>query len=583
MKKKSRKRLLFIIILGLLSIIIYIKTSLNNPIFKNKEVFKISIDYDEQEQITNKLKEYINNKKYTLKNPKIINNPYNNSPLTALIIFTTDDECEVKVYINDSFMTTMEKSKSHIIPIYGLISNYKNKITLEIDSKKYNYYINNNEKELLEKTTYTLNYNPDKYLILNTTGGKYAIDNNKNIVWKSNNTSLDIQFIDSSKYLIKDSNNRIILTDLLGQIYSVYYDNVQPDNHKIKYYDNNMIITTPEYHLKSINLYSNEVNFDIDINKIFTKIDKNFALEKGTYKIRNLYNLYHMNNYEYNKENNTILISLRELDAIVNYDIGKEEIIWIFSDNKVFNKNFDKYKLQLTNGDYFHGQHSPYLDGNKLYVFDNNYNGNNEKVRAIIYEIDKMKAKEIYSYDSKYSLSLYGGSFYEENGIKQINYGCTPISTEGKYEIIELNENNKIMADLSYNIQFITTAYSSFRHKFYDEKTPNYEFNKIKKIDKKINNGKFLNIFEKIKIKKSPIDENLLEINNNKIKLLSKESCTVILISEDNRIHKINYNDEESIINIESYLTTISGKYAIYIKFDNENQIYNTNKAIDIN
>lgn len=577
-----KKIYLIISILLLLIISFIIYNCSFKFLFKDKEETKISVNYTKQEKITKELKKYINNKKYTIDNPKIIVDPYKTSPLTALIFFTTKDKKEIKLYINESFVTTMEKAKYHVVPIYGLMSNHKNKITLELDNNKYDYFVDVNLKQSLNKSTYELNYEPDEYLMLNTSNGKYAIDNNKNIVWKSSNSTLDIQFINSYQYLIADYNNRVIKTDLLGQVYDVYYDYIQNENHKIKYYDNNMIITTPEYHLKSINIDTGKINFDIDVNKIFTSIDKNFASTQSEFKKANLYNLYHMNNYEYNKDENTILLSLRGINAVVNYDISKNQIIWIFSDNKIFKSNFDKYKLNLINGNYVHGQHTPYLDGNKLYIFDNNYSttlkGN---ARGVIYEIDGMNIKEIYSYNSEYKSSLFGGSFYEKDDIKQINFGSV-LGNSGSYEVLELDKNNKVAAQLKYRIIDVATAYSAFRHKFYEEKTNNYEFKNIKKIDFENNNGNLIGLKLRSKLKKAQVDENLISIEKNSIKVSSKDKCTIMLIGKDNMIHKIRYNDNLSYNNIKSYLTTIKGKYAIYVKFDDNKTIYNTNKIINI-
>lgn len=76
---------------------------------------------------------------HTIKNPRIILNPYQNSPLTALIIFETDDEVSPTVTIpGKDAKTTLShqfvKSKKHFLPIYGLYPNSVNKIKITYET-----------------------------------------------------------------------------------------------------------------------------------------------------------------------------------------------------------------------------------------------------------------------------------------------------------------------------------------------------------------------------------------------------------------------------------------------------------------
>ncbi len=67
---------------------------------------------------------------YTLNNPKVIVNPYEISPLTALVIFNTEDDISYDIYVNNNFLYTTTKTKEHLIPIYLLQANYKNIVRL---------------------------------------------------------------------------------------------------------------------------------------------------------------------------------------------------------------------------------------------------------------------------------------------------------------------------------------------------------------------------------------------------------------------------------------------------------------------
>lgn len=76
---------------------------------------------------------------YTIKNPNIILNPYKNSPLTALIIFETEDEVSPTITVpgKDAKTTlthTFVKSKKHFLPIYGLYPDTINKIKISFEA-----------------------------------------------------------------------------------------------------------------------------------------------------------------------------------------------------------------------------------------------------------------------------------------------------------------------------------------------------------------------------------------------------------------------------------------------------------------
>lgn len=88
---------------------------------------------NKQNKMDEKIKDISENGGYTLEEPCILENPYSINPLSALIIFNTKEETSVRLSINDNLVTTIEKSKKHIIPVYGLYANTNNIITLTND------------------------------------------------------------------------------------------------------------------------------------------------------------------------------------------------------------------------------------------------------------------------------------------------------------------------------------------------------------------------------------------------------------------------------------------------------------------
>jgi hypothetical protein len=70
--------------------------------------------------------------------PKIIVNPYKNSPLTALVIFKTSEEIAPSITVQGknektSISHTFPASKEHFLPIYGLYADYNNTVTMSYE------------------------------------------------------------------------------------------------------------------------------------------------------------------------------------------------------------------------------------------------------------------------------------------------------------------------------------------------------------------------------------------------------------------------------------------------------------------
>ena len=74
---------------------------------------------------------------YTWEEPLIVQNPYRYSPLTAVILFDTDEECEVRVTVKGKTEAadiegTIDASTSHRVPVVGLYAGQENTVLLEL-------------------------------------------------------------------------------------------------------------------------------------------------------------------------------------------------------------------------------------------------------------------------------------------------------------------------------------------------------------------------------------------------------------------------------------------------------------------
>ncbi|MBQ8219189.1 MAG: aryl-sulfate sulfotransferase [Bacilli bacterium] len=589
--KKNRIIIVLSILIFLISIFM-LKYNDDNSLFNNKYVYNLNVNYDDiQNNIDKEISKYIKNKKIGMNNPKVILDPYNSSPLTALVIFYTKDSTSIKLYINDIYMTTVEKSKSHIIPIYGLREDYNNIIKLIDDNN--NESIINIKTDKLENSnfyTYKSTNNTNEHLFITSPKGKYAIDNEGYMSWYMNMNNNEMDLSSDKKIYFIDKFYRLIETDFMGKVYQAYYTDAFYNNHKVKKLNNNNImVINSNFNVCEIDYKTGEILYSIDLSEILQKIDNDFNMS-----FENNY----INYFQYNEEDKTLLVSIRGISAIINYDLLNNEIIWILSNNDIFSDKFDKYKLNLINGEYFIGQHTPYLKDNKLYVFNNNnfiFHDADfslaKKSSVIIYEINDMNIKEIYRYKSNYSSGWYG-SFYEQDEIKNINFGCIVGEEEGNYsKVIELDKNNNIITELTTNYDNII-IYESFRNEFYNEITPNYpidiEYNKLYSDELMKNNllkeGKNSLGFRK-KIQNAIIDETLFDFETLGIMANNITKMEILFVDKNYKYYKLDYDpdkkaDKKNIIYLGDYFLNIKGKYALYVKINDK--YYNTSIVYNI-
>ena len=112
-----------VLILFLGAVFLEIKNTADTPIDKT-----ISLVEKQNE------KDY-NTEGYTIDNPNVVLNPYDISPLSALVLFETEQEETVKVTIKgkDALTTythTFEAAKKHFLPIYGLYADKENEVVI---------------------------------------------------------------------------------------------------------------------------------------------------------------------------------------------------------------------------------------------------------------------------------------------------------------------------------------------------------------------------------------------------------------------------------------------------------------------
>lgn len=171
---------------------------------------------------------------YTIDNPNVVLDPYDVSPLTALILFETEKEEAVTIIVegkdqNSTYKNTFQSTTKHSIPIYGLYPNSINKVHISCGDKTKTIEIKTSPlpSDLSKKEV--INNTNDLYFITSDTY-PYALDNNNEIRWYlTKNYSKKITTLQNGHLLLStDTKNKdqsytgLLEIDLLGKIYKQY-------------------------------------------------------------------------------------------------------------------------------------------------------------------------------------------------------------------------------------------------------------------------------------------------------------------------------------------------------------------------
>lgn len=294
---------------------------------------------------------------YTWEAPLILNNPYKISPLTGLILFETEEECRIRVTVKGKeeaydLSGELAAATRHRIPLVGLYPSMDNRVVLEI--------LDEEGKTVREQeVTVTTSGLPEAlegavkveeasgasaYGLTMVYGQKtkypYAFDGAGDIRWY-----LEEETGDSGLFAL--SNQRLIMqekgvytpshlkpqatnlfeVDYLGRYYAKYYV-ANGTHHEVieKEPGGNLLVLSNSLdgHVEDLILEldrkTGEVVNSLNLSEIFGE----------TYV--NKIDWAHLNTVSYQKEEDTILISPRNLHSAMKINWSTHELIWILGD-----------------------------------------------------------------------------------------------------------------------------------------------------------------------------------------------------------------------------------------------------------
>lgn len=580
-----------------------------------------------QKKVNDELERAKKNKSYSIENAYVKLNPYEISPLSAIIIFYTQSEEEVEVFINDEFFTKMEKSKEHAVPIYGLYEDYDNVITLKINGKSYDKHIKtdasnikyplnisknevlNNENDLIftvsSYETYFTGWDRNGKLRFYLT-----VDNRMDVEWLPNGHFL----IGTSEGQVRENFLSLVEMDYLGKIYNYYnlehgygFEMQILKNGNYMLAGGDKAIYFDHQYIYEMNPSDGSVINELDIYDVIKKIDPEFLDEYlGQKAIRN--------GFFYNEDTDELVVSFREINTIFCFNFKEKTLEYVFTGtSKLFSSSvWNQYLVKVKSGRYPMGQHTPTITKDGYLAFFNNgydrysitFDGLNNitdnfkdaYTSVEIYDIKNNDASLVWKedFEKKYFSIKYGLFSVLENDSKFMNYGYilkdefrrrsnsniaeTEKNVEDIYSrIIELDKDGKVVFEATCE----EGKYRAFMHNLYSDNTKNVEIDSFNTIDT-VSKSKL----ETTSVRNLDVDSSLEWINSleftkhtfqTNYKIGEKDEVKFHFLNNHGKVYTYIYKEKDGDINHIFNLDLDKGNYRMFISIND--QLYDTKKV----
>ena len=440
MKKKKILLIGPIIILIILFVLVILNSkSTNKKLLKDtKSLVTLQSEYE---------KDFKTNG-YKIENPNIIIDPYKSSPLTALVLFETKNDVTPKVTVvgkdkNTTITHTFQNTTKHYLSIYGLYPDYENKVIIEYKEKG---------KQIKKEVTIKTDKLPDDFPLPTSVNSKKeelgtefyfytpsskgyscAYDMNGDVRWYLTHYAIwDNTRLKNGNMLV--STERLINTpyymtglyeiDMFGKIYKEYS---LPGGYHHDYYEipnGNLLVATDDFDNKYGTVEDYIVELDRKNGKIVNKIDLKNILKMTDGKSENWtsYDWFHNNSVWYDEKTNSITLSGRHQDAVINIDYKTKKLNWIIGDSKNWSKDYQKYFFKKVgeNFEWQWSQHAAMITKEGyVFLFDNGNNKSKIKdnyvpadksySRGVMYKINKknMTIEQIWEYGKERGSDFY--------------------------------------------------------------------------------------------------------------------------------------------------------------------------------
>ncbi|GAB4073776.1 aryl-sulfate sulfotransferase [Barrientosiimonas marina] len=444
-----------------------------------------------QQQIRKRLRRAFNYRVHSLNNPFVQLNPYRVAPLSALVQFTTKKPASITLMIHGD--TPIEKTVPgyhtiHQIPIIGLYANKRNRVTITATTHSGQTTTNTIQikTQALPKDFLRVSVtNADKEkmengltFIVPSAHYAFAIDHKGEVRWYSKinirqlfKPTEDGNFLIYTKPNKETKHNRIIETDLLGQIYNAWTIYPKEDIPKtavntdaIKRANHNLLVTTHQEtslsvkdKLTEFNRHTGKPINSLNYRSIFPD---SFSEDGGDWLHNNAI-------WADREDDGKVIMTARHQDLVMKHSFPEGEVDWILASPENWPASWENTLLTPI-GDHFKypgGPHAvmtlPDQDGNPetldILLFDNNNvltRGDQQLSqtfsRAVQYRVHETNqtVEEVWSYGEERGKAFFSpivgdADWLPETGNRLITSGYIQTGTGRSSKIVEVTDSSE--------------------------------------------------------------------------------------------------------------------------------------------
>ncbi|WP_017547745.1 aryl-sulfate sulfotransferase [Salinicoccus carnicancri] len=332
----------------------------------------------------------------TLDNPYVNVDPYNRSPLSALVIFDTEERAKVTFTVKgkddraDISETVKEYRSHHELPVLGLYPGYTNTIEISAETEsgevlKHTFTVTTEdlpeempEIEIKEAQPEKMKLGESELTFyIPSTRYAFAFDVNGDVRWYGSGfNSHVLQELDNGNllYLGKDDNsgsayNRLLETTYIGKIHNAFRISEGAAESEVEGFESTLIhhdvAELPSGNLlltvndgSDVYMEDTMIEMDRETGEVVKVLDLKDLFPKEVYEKyepredNGLIDWFHQNSVVYDESDDSIIISGRHQDTVMKIDYGTGEIKWILAHPEGWNEEMEEYVVDGDGGDF---------------------------------------------------------------------------------------------------------------------------------------------------------------------------------------------------------------------------------------
>lgn len=441
---------------------------------------------------------------YDFENPLVILNPYGNAPLSALAIFTTEEEIGGTVTAKgkaaeDDVSGSFPAAKIHYVPVYGLYAGGITDVvltlddgrstTVQVETEALSMPSNGFSAAMYQAELY--DYSKLNIAQMIRERGYVGFDSKGDIRWALMGTGFQgIAYLENGRMLIPTTfrygsmnwwSNGLREVDALGKVYNEYiYPGgthhgfmILPNGNYLAIADTPNDLDSEDY-LVEIDPADGKVVWELDLDSLLNRNDGGaFGWDEHDWA--------HINAVDYDAANDLLIISARHQDAIIGIRKAEKEIAWILGDPSGWEIEASRSLLLTPVGEDFEWQYGAhecsFLSDGSILLFDNGFGGrvkmpevenalpdSENYSRAVIYKVNEenMTVEQLWQYGKELGPKYYSNSRSgvictdEEKDAFFINFGICNTNWDGSLDsnaictYIQCIEQDQLVWELSY-------------------------------------------------------------------------------------------------------------------------------------